>query len=1268
MRKLCAAIIMFGWAYYAHADGLIDDLDSYSTPLFDPVAGSYGFLNGQGGWVTADLPGESSDMWLVDGWGFPGVPGNKGNYWIPGGAQNGIARSIGALSEGDTISWIMSINGSPGVMDVAIGSNLANGNAGDDAKFHVEMGIGAGNRQYYNIHDSAGGSSGNQMHTNIDAGNAGHWAEVAMTMGAGLNSVDLRARNLTRHWDPDLGTTVLGPADWVDIGGVDFNTGGIAGTDLWISFTGQGGVNVNWSQSVVFDNVKVTPGLPILIDFESYNTGVDLVGQGGWVEADGFGGSGNGNTDMKVVAGAGMGGSNAFVVGSSVNEDAAFRVGEFFAGYYFTVDLKITTGSGLADVWIGERMADGTTAGPALVLQVDLGGGNLYKYSLREYPDLNFDNIVILGDDTAGKQGDWAQVRMSMIDMPGGCDFWGFNSAILEARNLTTGGDWQVLGAFPVNSDGIGDGTVDGHEISIVLGGSGVTFDNLNAVAAPFNLDCDLIQNTGNTILSDLFPDCYVDALDLARLGSDWLNCNDPADPVNCTVPGGNPNALDIDFDTNYVLGNLVGQNGWVVGEGNGTTTAATMNVTAAQGEGGTDGMVIGASSYEHAALNVGTLEIGAQASMMFRIDVNSDFAELWVGDARHVDGSNFNEVSLHVEVGRTTGDLYYYSLYTNSPASTSGGTFIDSDDSVGKLGDWAEVRMTLSKSGNPAFGIDGATVEARNVTTGSSWKSIGTLPTNTAGIGFDDIFLVLGGQGAHFDNVQIDSPGPADCAAVLAQGLGMSSDIVADCYINLPDFAAVAADWMRCNDPANVVCEGYVGETTGLDLGHEKLIEWGLQLGAEVVPAVIGYFDPVRWAESNLTTVDLVGTTYPVALMPPAPGVPFSTSGIDADQLRADGYGPYMSMCRSVTIGGGEEFQLYDPEYRHQIKTGFCSIRQDYPWVLVHTIQASRDSSAFGFSATQLKDYMADCKPDLLEAWSYPFNGVNPGGSPTTLYSGLEKYRVTALAGNDLTGNRPIPTGFYTQLFIDDFGNGFYSLSESEIRLNNFALWTFGFKKLIHFIYHWRGAHLPAVIFDGADTESPNAKFDQIAETSRQSLNLGPALVRLISTDLRMVRGRHNPGAVANDLPSYEVTTSGVSVNMSTWSAGADPYITGLTVTNLSGKNDGLDGDVFVGYFKPLADEFTNAGHENDIYFMVLNGLSDSASTPAQTQQQIRLDFDFGGSGITSLQRLSRDTGLVETVNLVSDGGSLYHLDLLLEGGTGDLFKFNNGGTFVGP
>ena len=59
-------------------------------------------------------------------------------------------------------------------------------------------------------------------------------------------------------------------------------------------------------------------------------------------------------------------------------------------------------------------------------------------------------------------------------------------------------------------------------------------------------------------------------------------------------------------------------------------------------------------------------------------------------------------------------------------------------------------------------------------------------------------------------------------------------------------------------------------------------------------------------------------------------------------------------------------------------------------------------------------------------------------------------------------------------------------------------------------------------------------------------------------------------------------------------------------------------------------------------------------------------MNFDFSTSGIDSLLRLSRETGLVEAVPLVSNGGSLYSLDLTLDGGTGDLFKYNTGSAFI--
>ncbi len=46
-----------------------------------------------------------------------------------------------------------------------------------------------------------------------------------------------------------------------------------------------------------------------------------------------------------------------------------------------------------------------------------------------------------------------------------------------------------------------------------------------------------------------------------------------------------------------------------------------------------------------------------------------------------------------------------------------------------------------------------------------------------------------------------------ADCARVLSDGLGLIGDLNADCYVDLLDFAMLASDWLKCNDPADTNC-----------------------------------------------------------------------------------------------------------------------------------------------------------------------------------------------------------------------------------------------------------------------------------------------------------------------------------------------------------------------------------------------------------------------------------------------------------------------------
>jgi len=264
MKRLLVLCVVLGMASQVHAGEFVDDFDSYDTPLTF-THGNYGILDGNGGWTTADVPGASDDIWMNEGWGYPGTADNNGCYFVDGGAYNGIAHSIpGTMSAGDQIGWTFSISHPSAFLDMAIGTGLADGGSGNDVKFHVEMGGAGGNFVYYRAYDTAGVSQMNPdpfVHTNHDAGYMGHHVEALITMGAGLDSLNLQVRNLSKKYNPGTGELDQGPADWVNVG--DYSTGGIANSGLWIAFTGQagnsGGPSGPWSRTVMFDNINITP-------------------------------------------------------------------------------------------------------------------------------------------------------------------------------------------------------------------------------------------------------------------------------------------------------------------------------------------------------------------------------------------------------------------------------------------------------------------------------------------------------------------------------------------------------------------------------------------------------------------------------------------------------------------------------------------------------------------------------------------------------------------------------------------------------------------------------------------------------------------------------------------------------------------------------------------------------------------------------------------------------------------------------------------------
>ena len=73
------------------------------------------------------------------------------------------------------------------------------------------------------------------------------------------------------------------------------------------------------------------------------------------------------------------------------------------------------------------------------------------------------------------------------------------------------------------------------------------------------------------------------------------------------------------------------------------------------------------------------------------------------------------------------------------------------------------------------------------------------------------------------------------------------------------------------------------------------------------------------------------------------------------------------------------------------------------------------------------------------------------------------------------------------------------------------------------------------------------------------------------------------------------------------------------------------------------------------------------STGSAADTRQTI--EITYASDVPPQLQRISRDTGQVELVDLekIPDTGGRRKLVLTLDGGTADLFKFNTGAPFVG-
>lgn len=470
------------------------------------------------------------------------------------------------------------------------------------------------------------------------------------------------------------------------------------------------------------------------------------------------------------------------------------------------------------------------------------------------------------------------------------------------------------------------------------------------------------------------------------------------------------------------------------------------------------------------------------------------------------------------------------------------------------------------------------------------------------------------------------------------------------------------------------------------LDRGHRILIQRGLQLNAYVVGFTTDgrENDPELWRNwdaSNFTTVDLSSQllTPPNTIAGTKQWATWRGNPTNPAQSLPDHLFESGQIQALVSWQYKDEQDIGKENELQELETWIKHYRPLLPNTLLYTNQHG-DERFGGYGSTSdlnIRRYMRRIQPDLLMQDTYPY-GIwndlgNQGGRPAQLYYAMMRYRRFALAGNDGTGRKPIPYGLWIQTFkgvAAGIGKWTRFPSESELRQQQFTALTLGFKLISAFTYNSTsdvGGRFTTPFFKQPFGKDPTSAFQKIAEINRQSLNLGPTLVRLLSTDVRIIP---RPPALA-DL---------IAPDIPRWDAKADPYMSRLEVQNLGTLYGGRRGDVLVGYFKPLLESFDGAA-TNQHYFMLTNGLAGKNHSIAQTRQKLTVEFDFSESTITGLQRLNRQTGKVESIQagwkeevapgLTSRFDALsdrkYRLTLILEGGTGDLFKFDTGAPFVG-
>jgi hypothetical protein len=457
----------------------------------------------------------------------------------------------------------------------------------------------------------------------------------------------------------------------------------------------------------------------------------------------------------------------------------------------------------------------------------------------------------------------------------------------------------------------------------------------------------------------------------------------------------------------------------------------------------------------------------------------------------------------------------------------------------------------------------------------------------------------------------------------------------------------------------------GALAAPAQLSKGHLILIKRGLQVQGMVTRDDV--FHLQTYTNAGYTAIHWLWASSP-SQMGTAPGFPWSRwVSSESDMPPVGSEGPYMPQL--VTLQLGDEWNLNDAALRTRAVNWFNAIRSNFPNTVVYM-------NNFGGQVgdSQLADFWTRARPDMLCFDAYPWKSdyttrVPRSGPPTSWYGDLRRYREHARDAG-------IPLGTYMQTFhaVQDYDQTVYrDPSPSELRLNHFGALAFNSKVLIDFTYNTGASSLFTT--PGGDS-NPTPLLAEKTDISRRARNFGKALVRLVpiadatrqyTTSMMFLRGRGSGGSI-NPLPIGFIADPQAPNDYSDWVADRnDPYLRGWAVTNKPAiKNGGLRGDVIISWLKPLDESFDGPTYSNQVYFMVVNGLTDPTGSAADCLQDIGLLFALP-AGITSVDILNPTTGQVQTQTIPLVAVGRRQLMLNLNGGDAALFKISVGAPFVG-